>query len=86
MTKVANSIEHKVVTKTDELIYRDMSVSSSICKVDTEIDDTGMLAACIIQPSDSMYAASIVLIKKGDQTLRLCVFIRIFCVEWMKDF
>ena len=32
-----------------------------------------MLATCIVQPSDSLYAASIVLIKKGDQTLRLCV-------------
>lgn len=32
-----------------------------------------MLAACIAQPSDSLYAASTVLTKKGDQTLRFFV-------------
>ena len=40
-------------------------------KVKTEIDN--MIKAGIVEPSDSPYAAPIVLIKKKDQSIRVCV-------------
>jgi predicted amino acid racemase len=43
-------------------------------KVTKEIDD--MLKAGIVEPSDSPYAAPIVLIKKKDQSLRICLDFR----------
>lgn len=71
--KVTNIIEHKVITKTDEPIYkRPYPVPYALRdKVKKEIDD--MLAAGIVEPSDSPYAAPIVLVKKKDNTIRFCV-------------
>ena len=43
-------------------------------KVKKEIDD--MLKSGIVEPSDSPYAAPIVLIKKKDQSLRICLDFR----------
>lgn len=70
--KVTNIIEHRVVTKTDEPIYqRPYPLPYALRdKVREEIDN--MLAAGIVEPSDSPYAAPIVLIKKKDNTLRFC--------------
>ncbi|CAC5374158.1 unnamed protein product [Mytilus coruscus] len=71
--KVTNIIEHRVVTKTDEPIYkRSYPLPYALReKVKQEIDD--MLTAGIVEPSNSPYAFPIVLIKKKDNTLRFCV-------------
>ena len=71
--QVTNIIEHKVVTKTEEPIYkRPYPIPYALRdKVKTEIDNT--IKAGIVEPSDSPYAAPIVLVKKKDQSLRFCV-------------
>ncbi|CAC5404352.1 Transposon Ty3-I Gag-Pol polyprotein,Transposon Ty3-G Gag-Pol polyprotein [Mytilus coruscus] len=71
--KVTNIIEHRVVTKTDEPIYkRSYPLLYALRdKVKQEIND--MLTAGIVEPSNSPYAFPIVLIKKKDNTLRFCV-------------
>ena len=71
--QVTNVIEHKVVTKTEEPIYkRPYPIPYTLRdKVKTEIDN--MIKAGIVEPSDSPYAAPIVLIKKKDQSIRVCV-------------
>ena len=74
--QVTNIIEHKVVTRTEEPVYkRAYPIPYALRdKVKKEIDD--MLKAGIVEPSDSPYAAPIVLIKKKDQSLRICLDFR----------
>ena len=74
--QVTNIIEHKVVTRTEEPVYkRAYPIPYALRdKVTKEIDD--MLKAGIVEPSDSPYAAPIVLIKKKDQSLRICLDFR----------
>ena len=74
--QVTNIIEHKIVTRTEELVYKwAYSIPYAFRdKVKKEIDD--MLKAGIVEPSDSPYTAPIVLIKKKDQSLRICLDFR----------
>ncbi|CAC5388228.1 unnamed protein product [Mytilus coruscus] len=69
---VTNIIEQRVVTKTDEPIYkRSYPLPYALRdKVKQEIDD--MLAAGIVELSDSPYAFPIVLIKKKTTHFVLC--------------
>jgi hypothetical protein len=71
--QVTDIIEHKVVTNTEEPIYKRSSPIHYALrdKVKTEIDN--IIKAGIAEPPDSPYAAPIVLIKKKDQSLRICV-------------
>jgi len=77
LPQVTNIIEHKGVTKTEEPIYkRPYPIPYALRdKVKTEIDN--MMKAGIIEPSDSPYAAPIVLIKKKDQSFFF--FIKFLC-------
>jgi hypothetical protein len=74
--QVTNIIEHKVVTRTEEPVYkRAYPIPYALRdKVKKEIND--MLKAGIVESSDSPYAAPIVLIKKKDQSLRICLDFR----------
>ena len=74
--QVTNIIEHKVVTRTEEPVYKRAYPIPYALRdtVKKEIDD--MLKSGIVEPSDSPYAAPIVLIKKKDQSLRICLDFR----------
>ena len=74
--QVTNIIELQIVTRTEEPVYKwAYPIPYALRdKVKKEIDD--MLKAGIVEPSDSPYTAPIVLIKKKDQSLRICLDFR----------
>ena len=70
--KRTDLVQHKVKLTTDKPIYRKpYPIPFALReKVQQEIDD--MLKLGIIEPSDSPYAAPVVLVKKKDSTIRFC--------------
>jgi len=71
--KVANIIEHKVqLTETEPVKHKSYPIPYKMQKdIDKEIDD--MLAMGVIERSEAPYASPLVLVKKPDNTYRVCI-------------
>jgi hypothetical protein len=71
--QVTNIIKHKIVTKTEEPIYKRRNHIPYALRETAKTEIDNMIKAGIVEPHDSPYAPPIVLIKKKDQSLRFCV-------------
>jgi len=71
--KVTNLIEHKVqLTETEPVKHKSYPIPYKMQKdVDKEIDD--MLAMGVIERSEAPYVSPLVLMKKPDNTYRVCI-------------
>ena len=70
--QVTNIIQHTVKTKTDEPVYRKPYPLPYAIRDQVKEEIDKMLKAGIIEPSDSPYAAPVVLVRKKDSSLRVC--------------
>jgi len=71
--KVRNLIEHKLqLTETEPVKHKSYAIPYKMQKdIDTEIDD--VLAMGVIERSEAPYASPLVLVKKPDNTYRVCI-------------
>lgn len=71
--KITDVIQHTIKTTTDEPIYKKPYQIPYALKSQVKNEVDRMLQAGIVEPSDSPYAAPVVLVRKPDSSIRFCI-------------